>query len=211
MDKKKRLNYSSEALNEAIGAVQAGMPFKTASKKYNVPRATLQDKVKGRTLLGKKCGPETTLTEPEESLLVQWLFDISKRGFPATKKQVLDSVQLLLKELGRTNKFTDGRPGRKWYELFLKRHPELTTRIPQNLSGSRAILNENRILYWFKEVETYLKDSNNFDITLNSNRVFNCDETAFFLCPKGDKVLVRKGEKTVTRFLIMMIKNVLQR
>lgn len=200
MEKKQRLKYSLETLKEAIGAVQEGMPFKTASKKYNIPRATLQDKVKGRTQMEKKSGPETILTREEESLLVQWLFEISKCGFPATKNQMLDSVQLLLKELGRTNTFTDGRPGRKWYELFLKRHPELTKRIPQNLSGSRASLNENRIRYWFREVETYLKECNFFDITSNPNRIFNCDETAFFLCPKGDKVLVRKGEKTVYSF-----------
>lgn len=28
-------------------------------------------------------------------------------------------------------------------------------------------------------------------------RVFNCDEAAFSLCPKGDQVLVRKGQESV--------------
>ncbi|CAH1964122.1 unnamed protein product [Acanthoscelides obtectus] len=53
MDKLKRLQYSTEDINKAVNAVQSEMPFKAASKLYNVPRSTLQDKVKGRTLLDK--------------------------------------------------------------------------------------------------------------------------------------------------------------
>ncbi|VVC90810.1 unnamed protein product [Leptidea sinapis] len=31
----------------------------------------------------------------------------------------------------------------------------------------------------------------------DASRIFNCDETTFFLAPKGSKVLARKGEKSV--------------
>lgn len=31
----------------------------------------------------------------------------------------------------------------------------------------------------------------------NPERIFNADETAFFLCPKGKQVLARKGSKQV--------------
>lgn len=62
MDRKKRIKYSLDTLKEAIAAVLAGLPFKTASKKYRIPRETLQDKVKCRTSLEKKSSPETILT-----------------------------------------------------------------------------------------------------------------------------------------------------
>ena len=32
---------------------------------------------------------------------------------------------------------------------------------------------------------------------IDSSRVFNLDGSAFFLCPKGDKVLTRKGSRAV--------------
>ncbi|XP_072384688.1 uncharacterized protein [Diabrotica undecimpunctata] len=200
MERRKRIQYSAEDINKAVVAVQSGMPFKTASKLYKVPRSTLQDKVKGRTSLEKKSGPGTNLTE-EENLLVAWLFRIAACGFPATKTQLLDSVQLLLKELNRPNNFVDGRPGRKWYELFLKRHPKLSTRISQNLTCARNTITENRIRQWFIEVGTFLESTNNRNITFDPSRVFNCDESAFFLAPKGDKMLVRKGDRTVYSFV----------
>lgn len=50
MEKKKRIQYSVGAINEAVAAIQSGMPFKTASIIiYKIPRSTLQDKVKDRT------------------------------------------------------------------------------------------------------------------------------------------------------------------
>lgn len=112
-----------------------------ASYINKVPRSTLQDKVKGRTTIEKKCGPETILTQEEENLLLAWLFRIAACEFPATKTMLFDSVQLLVKELNRPNNFTDGRPGRKWYELFLKRHQELAPRISQNLTFNHWTLN----------------------------------------------------------------------
>lgn len=35
------------------------------------------------------------------------------------------------------------------------------------------------------------------DILEQPNRIFNCDEAAFFLNPKGNKVLFSRGEKSV--------------
>ncbi|KAI8438153.1 hypothetical protein MSG28_010777 [Choristoneura fumiferana] len=48
---------------------------------------------------------------------------------------------------------------------------------------------------WFTEIESYL-DENNFKTILNDpRRIFNADETAFFLSPKPGRVLAKKGDK----------------
>ncbi|KAK5638761.1 hypothetical protein RI129_013056 [Pyrocoelia pectoralis] len=39
------------------------------------------------------------------------------------------------------------------------------------------------------------------DIVSDPSRIFNCDETAVFLSPKEDKVLVKKGDKAVYNFI----------
>lgn len=50
---------------------------------------------------------------------------------------------------------------------------------------------------WFKEVSNYLNDDNYSDILNDLQRIYNMDESAFFLNPIGSKVLVAKGEKSV--------------
>ena len=42
------------------------------------------------------------------------------------------------------------------------------------------------------EVEEYLKKKDNLQVLIDPSCLFNCDETTFFLNPKGTKVLVGK-------------------
>jgi len=42
-------------------------------------------------------------------------------------------------------KFVNNRPGLKWVDLFLERHPEISLRTPQALTSSRADVGEGDI------------------------------------------------------------------
>lgn len=53
------------------------------------------------------------------------------------------------------------------------------------------------LMGWFEEVRNYHEGKNLLSIFQDPSRIFNCDETAFFLCPKGKKVYVKKGQKQV--------------
>lgn len=197
----KKLQYTQETLLNALAAINSGMSYYRASRVYNIPKTTLLYKKTGKTPLICKMGPTTILSEEEENLLIKWLFHISDYGFPATKEQLLDSVQLLMKNLKRDNPFVNDRPGRKWYESFQKRHPELAERVSQNLSNARAQVTETKIRQWFSEITVYFESKDYTCVTQNPKRVYNCDETAFFLSPKENKVLVHKGEKAVYNFI----------
>lgn len=148
--KKIRFQYSAAVMEEAVEAVRNGMPAARASREFKVPRTTILGKVQGKVPIGRKIGPDTILTKEEENLLVKWIFHIANCGFPTTRLQLIDSVQLLIKNLKRPNTFTNGRPGRHWYESFLKRHPEVSVRVSQNLTSSRACVTEvqrNRTIF----------------------------------------------------------------
>jgi len=54
-------------------AVSQGTAVSTAAKAFNVPRKTLNDRVKGRVKHGTKPGPDTVLTEEEEAALMSYL------------------------------------------------------------------------------------------------------------------------------------------
>ncbi|KAJ8915297.1 hypothetical protein NQ315_014805 [Exocentrus adspersus] len=194
----KRLQYLEADMLKAIVAARTGMmSIRKASVSFQVPRTTLIDKLKGRVPIERKIGASSILSSDEEQHLVTWILSSAKAGFPITKEQLTDSVQLLIKELKRENPFPDNRPQRHWHEGFLNRHPEIASIVSQNLSSQRANVTEEKIRHWFTEVYTYLKD-NNFEYILDCpKRIFNCDETAMFLSPKAGKVLTHKGDRTV--------------
>lgn len=95
--------------------------------------------------------------------------------------------------------FTNNRPGRHWYESFCRRHPELCIKVAQNLTRIRASATENVLRNWFAEVHAHLHKKNLIDI--DSSRLFNRDENAFFLCPKADQVIAKRGSKSVYKVI----------
>ncbi|KAI4454373.1 hypothetical protein MML48_9g00011248 [Holotrichia oblita] len=193
--KNKYYKYTQENLNNALDAIKSGLPCATAAKKYNVPRTTLIGKIKGIYPENCRSGVSTILNPEEEELLEKWIINMGKLGFPVTKSQLTDSVALLVKNLKRPNNFADGRPGRHWFEGFLRRHPQITERVTQNLSTSRGAVTKPKIEKWFEEIDDFFKSSK-INI-VDPRRIFNTDESALFLSPKGNKVLVKKGSKTV--------------
>lgn len=184
--------YSEKDMENAIAAVKSGSPIATAAKQFKIPRMTLSDKCKG------KMGPSSVLSETEELNLVKWICHLGSRGFPVTSCQLLDSVQMLIKKLGiKDNPFTNDRPGRHWPEAFQKRHPEISCRVAQNLTKTRALVSEINIRRWFQEITEYFTNNDLLNVCNDPLRVFNCDETAFFLSPNNNRVLVKKGQKIV--------------
>lgn len=190
-------NYTPLQMQHALEAVKKGESVCSAAKKYGVPRITLHNKCTGQSPAVCSMGPSSILMKEEENILVKWLFAMSERHCPVAKEQLLDSVQAIVKLNNKQTPFTDGRPGRKWYQAFLKRHPEVSERLSQNLTTSREAVTEKQITSWFSEVGDYLHNQGLDDVMKDPTRVFNTDESAFFLNPNPGHVLVKKGDKNV--------------
>lgn len=126
---------------------------------------------------------------------MKWIFLCHKRGFPITKYQLLESIKHLCDYEKRKIPFINNKPGRSWYDGFLKRHPELSQRIAENVSLNRAQVSEYGIRSWFTEINEYLSAEGL--ISIQPRRVFNADETGVPLNPKPPAVLAPKGSKNV--------------
>lgn len=119
------------------------MSFKAAARAFSVPKVTLMYKYKGKVPVVCRLGPAANLSMEEENIIVTWLFHIADRGFPATKLQLLDSVQLLCKNLKRQTNFKNGRPGKNGISRFSndtqKLAPEFHRiyQVPDHLSPNR--------------------------------------------------------------------------
>lgn len=117
--------YTEEMLQKALEAIKQGLSKKKAANIFQVPRSTLQFKMK---FPAKKCshrGPRTVLNKNEELSLKAWLIESSLDGYPKRKEDLLYRVAQILKKLQRPNPFKNGVPGDTWYKLFLKRHPDI--------------------------------------------------------------------------------------
>lgn len=132
-----------------------------------------------------------------EQKLVSWLLDQYKRGFPLQKSSLLFSVTKLINncfdsETIKKLPFWNGHPGEKWFQSFLKRHPCIVQKRSEYLSSARASVTEKKIRNWFKDVLDLLGDD--AEVLKYPERLYNVDETAFFLNTNGKVVLAERGK-----------------
>ncbi|KAG5888151.1 hypothetical protein JTB14_035133 [Gonioctena quinquepunctata] len=114
------------------------------------------------------------------------------------------SKQLVEAE-GMNNPLEDNVSGRKWFEGFLKRHPRVGQKKAEYICKARAVVNGSGIRSWFSHVAEQLGE--NIEKLKDPRRVFDMDETAIHLAPKGGLVLAERGKSVhdVAAFLSKLI------
>lgn len=187
--------HSEEQLELALMELESGGVLRTVAEKYAIPKSTLWNKWKFISPLIARKGPQPVISKEEESKIVDWLLFCSKRGFPITKSQLLNCVQKFVQKSGKSTPFKNGRPGTHWFKGFMNRHPNISQRICQNLTSVRASISEDEIRRWFKSVETNVNEKGLAG--MDASRIFNCDESAFILCPESETVLAERGARNV--------------
>ncbi|KAF2899031.1 hypothetical protein ILUMI_07143 [Ignelater luminosus] len=171
--------YSPEDMGRAIAAVKGEKSVAFASKQFNAPQVTLFYKIQGKYEVNCRIRPPTILTQTDEQHLVHWLLNISDAGFPATTTQLFDSVQILVKKLNKPNVFKNSRPSQKWFNSFIKRNPQISEKLTQNLTQARFQPTEEKIRSWLHEIRSYIDSKDLSNIFYDPRRIYDADETAF--------------------------------
>ena len=182
--------WEQESLDAAVAAVEVdGVSIRRAAMLYSVPKSTLYDHVSGRVDRQAKPGPKPYLSLAEEEELVNFLLKCARIGYPHTRQQIIGIVQqALAKKFDQPPSVTNG-----WWERFVNRHVNLSLRTPAPLSFIRAMAMDRECLdQYFDLLKVTLEENDLFD---KATCIFNCDETGFPLCPKGEKVLCERGAK----------------
>ena len=95
---KKRRNLRKDEDEDMVAALEAvksnALTVTQAATTYNVPRKTLDDRVKGRVVHGMNPGRDTVLSPREEKALCNYLVYMAERGFPLTCS-IVSRVELL--------------------------------------------------------------------------------------------------------------------
>ncbi|KAJ8953396.1 hypothetical protein NQ318_023513, partial [Aromia moschata] len=199
LQKRRFYQYTEDQLQRALFEIrEKNMSINKASKEFNVPKTSIIDRMKGRSRPNRrKTGPAPILSIEVEDKLKEWIINIAKCGFPLKKSDLIDTVEKIAKDLGKSHLFTDGKPGQKWYINFMKRHPEISKREAEGVNRARAVITEEYLRAWFRDLHEYLETNNIADVMSDPSRVFNGDESGFSLCPKSGKVLAPKGWKNL--------------
>lgn len=187
-------DYPVENMEKAVAAVKSGaMTAFKASKKFNVPRITLYNKVKG--VHSKSVGGQTVLSGIEELVLRDHLLFLAEFGFPMTQFELRIIVKSYLDSTGKIEKrFKNNFPGVDWVVLFLKRHKNLTQRFAANIKPQRARVSKEVIRSYFDQLSISLTD-------VPPDNIWNYDETNLADDPGSQKIIAKRGCKYPERVI----------
>ncbi|XP_065092179.1 uncharacterized protein LOC135713030 [Ochlerotatus camptorhynchus] len=169
----------------------------TACKKYGVPVSTIRLRMSGKWKNQITRGPRSVLTDSEEKKNIQWLTIMQERGFPVSQATLKFKVNEFIVQDPRKTPFKDGQPGRKWFKSFMRRNPGFSLRTPESITTASARVSEGNIRGWFSMTKDWIEKNDVSEILLDASRVWNGDETSFYLHPKTREVIARKGSRNV--------------
>lgn len=185
-------SYSKSDLRTAIDNIVSGrLNYSTASKMYNIPRATLYAHFKGvRGMKSESMGRATVLQPDIEHRLSESLKIMEKYGYGLSRREVLDLVGDFLKTNKIKNSFKNGIPGEDWWLGFAKIN-NLSIKKPQIVEYSRKKVCDPFIIYnYFEILQKTIKELN---LENKPDRIWNLDETSFCLDPSKTKCVGAKG------------------
>ena len=120
----KRQKYEAETLAHTANMVRSNsISLNQASKKFGVPKTTIQNAVHNK-YSGHKVGHKTFLNASEEQRIADWAMHMSKIGYGRTRQELVSTVKKILDDDGRVTPFRDNKPGRAWIDAFFRRHQE---------------------------------------------------------------------------------------
>lgn len=180
LDPEGRINLAIQSFNQ--GQFQS---IRAAAQAYSIHYSTLARRMNG-THSRRDCTPNSRKLNPlEESVLVQRILNLDSRGFPPRLSAVEDMANKLLADRA------GGRVGVKWASNFVKRTPELKTRLNRTYDYQRAKCEDPELLtQWFKLVQNTITKYG----IVNAD-MYNFDEAGFLIGMIVAGVVVTASER----------------
>ena len=200
--KTSRQSWSENSMEQAINDIRSGrLGYLAASKEYDVPKSTLERRVKDKnkraTGSTKGLGNfETVFPKPLEEELVNYILRMEELFHGLTTVDVRLLAFQLAERNGLPHKFHSEteRAGKDWLANFLRRHSNLSIRCPEATSAARARgFNRQSVMAFFTLLES-LQDKYNFE----PGRIYNVDETGITTVQGvPSNVIALRGKKQV--------------
>ncbi|KAH7463353.1 hypothetical protein FOMA001_g18122 [Fusarium oxysporum f. sp. matthiolae] len=168
----------SQSSNEArtLLALQAlqndpKLSTRRAAKIYEISEPRLRRRRNGIQSRRDFIPKSRKLSDLEEQIIFQFILDLDSRGFPSRLRFVEEMANSLLAD-------RDASPvGKRWAHNFVKRQPELKTRLFRKYDYQRAKCEDLSIIRgWFRLVQNTIAKYG-----IRSDDIWNFDETGFMM------------------------------
>lgn len=199
VSKGQRAQWTLESMKLAVAAVlDQGLFVKQAAKNYNVPRTTLRRHLAKGGSIKKQLGRRTVLTEEQENELKTLILDMESRLYGLTLTDIRKLVYQFceMREIKHPFNAEKQLAGKDWADAFLKRHPDISLRVPEPTSVARAIgFNRTKVEKFFQKYDSIVfKDGRK---VIPDTNIYNEDESGYTTVHDPPKILAKKGKRTV--------------
>lgn len=147
------------------------LSLRRASGIYKVPFETLRRRHNG-IQSRRDSGPNSRrLSDLEEQTIIKFVLDLDTRGFPSRLRFMEEMANSLLAD-------RNAPPvGKRWTHNFIKRQPELKTRIFRRYDYQRAKCEDPTIIRgWFRLIQNTIAK-----YSIRSDDIWNFNETGFMM------------------------------
>lgn len=192
-NKKRKSSYDEADLHAALLEIADGASIYATSRKFNIPESTLSRRRASPDV--KKPGRTLALSTETENKLVSWIKFCGRRGDPKSRRDIMTAASELMgcEENCSSSQLTDG-----WFQRFMIRHPDLSSRTPQSVTRASSVVSEADIRKFHAVIYDWLEEESLLHLLNMPDHWINSDETGFELNPKPKKTIVEKGQKTVS-------------
>ena len=179
--------WSERQLILALQALEKNpkLTLRSAAKTYEVPYTTLRNRQRGRQPKREISANCRKLFDSEEDAVVRYVIDLDSRSFPPRIGGVQDMADRLL-ELR-----DGGRVGTNWAANFVRRRPELKTRLNRRIDYQRVQCEDPDAYHaWFSLVRNTVAKYG-----VHDEDIYNFDETGFVMGQISSEIVVTTSDR----------------
>lgn len=126
-------NLREQRIQSALQDIQDGVSLRSASRRWNIPRATLSDRMHGAETRRESQISCQRLSPLQESFVADWAINEESAGRAPSRRLLTAFAEAVLAEGG------DHRPlGARWVDRFLRRNPTVKTKNSVLLDSART-------------------------------------------------------------------------
>nr|CAH7729490.1 unnamed protein product [Callosobruchus chinensis] len=205
--KTSRGEHDISLYSNAYDEVKLGVSLRKAAKKYGINYVSLLRYKQKRNAIDDDNHGQVDITmgyvahnrvfsEDQERILASYLIRCAEIYFGLSTKEVRKlAVEVTMKYnlKAPSSWIENGMAGEEWFRSFMKRNPELSVRVAQATSLSRATSFNRYNVNAFLDNLQIVMDRDHFE----PQDIYNVDETGVTTVQKPDRVVARRGTKQV--------------
>ena len=171
----------------AISALQSNQisSIRTAAALFEVPKTTLIRRLQGIPSRQDTIPIQRNLSPIDEEVLIQKILELDKQGHAPSVAKVKEFANIISKSRGGQG------VGTNWTTKFIKRCPQLKTKMSKRLDYQRARCEDNQtITQWFELVRRQIQEHG-----IQTEDIYNFDETGFQMGLAGAAKVVTSSNR----------------